>query len=55
MTYYCIGEWLIEENDHTLWIYRKDVCYARFTIKKYKRVQELKIILERFLRVVEIL
>lgn len=55
MTYYVIGEWLIEEHDKTLWIYRDDVCYARFPIKKYKRVQELKRILEEFLEIIWVL
>ena len=47
--YYIIGEWLIEEHDKYCWIYKKDSCYCRIPAKKYKTLEELKDILEKFL------
>lgn len=52
LLYYVIGEWLIEEHDNYCWIYKKDNCYCRIPIHKYKTVEELKEILERFLIVI---
>ena len=51
MTYFCIGEWWIEEHDKTAWIYKNEVCYARIPLKKYIREKELRELLERFLDV----
>jgi hypothetical protein len=49
MVYVRIGEWLIKESDKTCWIYKNDICYARFPARKHKTRDELKSILENFL------
>lgn len=52
MVYVRIGEWLIKESNKTCWIFKDDICYARFPSRKHKKANELRDILENFLYII---
>ena len=40
--YFTYGEWLIEQKDFTIWIYKEDVCFCRIPCRKHKSTDDLK-------------